>query len=197
MRKNIFLPGKTIASNQKITLRVYCDADWRNLFQLCSDDGFVSNHEQLFKRVYLKSYNNENNIIFSIISNSSNQFCGYCNVRCLNEAFPEIGIAVIEAFRNKGIGTDTLRLMMHAIKSETGIMEFSARVYEDNLPSLCVMQKLYAVKINTEASEYDQMMQRLNHIFSDKLDLLLSKNGIENTDKRKIAVFHLKAPLAL
>lgn len=87
--------------------------------------------------------------------------------------------------------------MMYAIKSETGIMEFSARVYEDNLPSLCVMQKLYVLKINTEASEYDQMMQRLNHIFSDKLDQLLSKNGIENTDKRKIAVFHLKAPLAL
>lgn len=93
------------------------------------------------------------------------QYVGNIVLREIESTTPEVGIEIAEKYQRQGIAYDTLQLFLKRIKSICRIDYFLVRIYSDNEPSRKLFQKIGAVKIGNEPSEYqvflDQMKERM------------------------------------
>ena len=133
----------------------------------------------------------EDCIFFSIIAKAADKFCGFCNLRRLNDEIPEIGISLQEPFRYQGIGVHVLPLFMQTVRQRTRVDRFLARVYSDNTACLRLMEKLGGVQIGTEPSEYMQLVEKIKPLLDEDAIRKLEEKGVSFSDSRHIIHFQL------
>ena len=127
----------------------------------------------------------EDAIYISVILKATKQYVGNIVLRELESTTPEVGIDIVEKYQRQGIAYDTLQLFLRRIKNISRIEYFLVRIYSDNEPSRKLFQKLGAVKIGNEPSEYqvflDQMKERMTEEEYEEIKR-------ENPDMERIAV---------
>ena len=85
-------------------------------------------------------------------------FIGWITLQRDPEGRPDIGISLLEKYRNQGIGPDTVRLFANRLYKEYGIERVFIRISELNLQSQRAFAKLGAV---LDKREPDYRMKRI------------------------------------
>lgn len=99
--------------------------------------------------------------IFCIFEKLPGNYCGFCNIRKSNTTTPEIGISLLPDYQGRGIGSQTLHLLMDTFRIGHSVDYFIARVESCNQHSLRLMEKMNAVLFYCEDSEFKQAMDAL------------------------------------
>jgi len=136
----------------------------------------------------------KNSLVCIIREKESGQAAGCCGICDIDEEIPELFITVYEDYRNNGIGTESLNILMERFSEETGISGFKAQIQNDSKPCVRLMEKLKAVftglddyssgKTENSISEY-----RINRRLSERSDLTFREITEDDTeDFRKLYV---------
>jgi RimJ/RimL family protein N-acetyltransferase len=130
-------------------------------------------------------FNKDTVLVCSIIRKSDNNFCGYCEIKNINDDPPEFGIEILKSYQNKGIGFTSLNLLMSEFTKKTGAKCYRSRVDSDNYASQRVMEKLGAVPNGISAfllktSEQQERFEQENlNLIDDKLREVACKFGVQ------------------
>lgn len=81
-------------------------------------------------------------LVYAIQDISENRFCGYCAIKDYRKEKPEMEIELLEAYRRKGIGYTSLRLLIHKITDEYKVTNFTYCTDSDNYASQALARKL-------------------------------------------------------
>ncbi|MCD7749975.1 MAG: GNAT family N-acetyltransferase [Oscillospiraceae bacterium] len=100
--------------------------------------------------------------IFCIEEAATHAYCGFCSVRGVGTETPEVGLSLLPACQGKGIGQIALGQLLAVCRQRYSPACFIARVDSRNLPSLRLMEKIGAVPLGTEDTEWKRAMDDLN-----------------------------------
>ncbi len=78
------------------------------------------------------------------------QYCGSMELQNIDKKEPEIGIDLLEEYRNIGIGPKAIMLLAKKEKTEGRFATFAVRILKENSHSQHVFQKLGATKISQD-----------------------------------------------
>ncbi len=153
---------KSFAANDKYILYPIADED---------REAYVELHRQTIgdKSLFLKSkvkdimwdstVNGETRVY--AIYNKEGQFCGSIELQKPSSDTPEIGIDLLENFRNKGIAPSVIPLFAKAVCKQQNVQYFLIKITASNSHSKHVFEKLGAEFIREEESYY----KRIKNIF--------------------------------
>lgn len=116
---------------------------------------------------------------------ATKQYVGNIVLRELESTTPEVGIDIVKKYQRQGIAYDTLQLFLRRIKNICRIEYFLVRIYSDNEPSRKLFQKLRAVKIGNEPSEYQVFLDQMKEWMTEEKYEEIRR---ENPDMERIAV---------
>lgn len=159
-----------LVQDEKYVLREQLLEDKGDYYNLCKETSLLAKRmgQIAFRDFFEKQWEQrkeENAIYISVILKATKKYVGNIVLRELESTTPEVGIDIVEKYQRQGIAYDTLQLFLKKIKSICRIDYFLVRIYSDNEPSRKLFQKLGAVKIGNEPSEYkvflDQMKERM------------------------------------
>ena len=159
-----------LVQNDRYILREQLSEDKDDYYKLCAETSLLAKRmsRTSFRAFFEKQWEQrreEDAIYISVILKVTKQYVGNIVLRELESTTPEVGIEIAEKYQRQGIAYDTLQLFLKRIKSICRIDYFLVRIYSDNEPSRKLFQKLGAVKIGNEPSEYqvflDQMKERM------------------------------------
>ena len=103
----------------------------------------------------------KNEWILCIYEQITKKYCGFCNLRYINSKTPELGISLIPEHQGKNYGREIVTLFMNACSQKLNIEYFVAKVDSKNHQSQRLMEKLCAVEIGREESEFTQAIKML------------------------------------
>ena len=92
----------------------------------------------------------------------------------------EIGLDIIDREQNKGIASTVIPELLRKIREVCPEVEITAKVYSDNDICRHVVEKLGAVKVSEELSEFDQVMKVTKEQFGDDF---LERAGIDLSEE--------------
>lgn len=159
-----------LVQDENYILREQLLEDKGDYYNLCKETSLLAKRmsQTAFKDFFEKQWeqrSEENAIYVSVILKTTKKYVGNIVLRELESTTPEVGIDIVEKYQRQGIAYDTLQLFLRRIKNICRIKYFLVRIYSDNEPSKKLFQKLGAVKIGNEPSEYqvflDQMKERM------------------------------------
>lgn len=159
-----------LVQDEKYVLREQLLEDKGDYYNLCKETSLLAKRmsQTAFREFFEKQWeqrSEENAIYISVILKATKKYVGNIVLRELESITPEVGIDIVEKYQRQGIAYDTLQLFLERIKCICRIDFFFVRIYSDNEPSRKLFQKLGAVKIGNEPSEYqvflDQMKERM------------------------------------
>lgn len=126
-----------------IKLRAFAETDKGSFFALKRQ---LSLYPQLFNEQFCEalwtSFLLPGRLNYAIISQSSNEFLGFCAVHGVGEEKPELEIELTEKARGQGIGFAAMRCLLTILAKEQGIATCIARVFPDNYASQALFLKL-------------------------------------------------------
>lgn len=159
-----------LVQDENYVLREQLLEDKGDYYNLCKETSLLAKRmsQKAFKDFFEKQWeqrSEENAIYVSVILKITKKYVGNIVLRELESTTPEVGIEIAEKYQRQGIAYDTLQLFLRRIKNICRIKYFLVRIYSDNEPSKKLFQKLGAVKIENEPSEYqvflNQMKERM------------------------------------
>lgn len=167
MEKSQYFDSQNIlAQDQRYILRRQLPEDkaaYRELYEDCSrlkKRMKKAEFENFFEYIW-KENQQEDAINVSVFLKESGAYVGNLVLRNLDSTTPELGIDIMKKYRRQGIASGALRLFMNRVVQLSKIEYFFVRVYSDNEPSLRLFQKLGAIPIDNEPSEYQAFLSGL------------------------------------
>jgi RimJ/RimL family protein N-acetyltransferase len=139
-----------------IILRTVDEADSDNYVKLQKEVRIV-NYKHDDDDIYAQtgtSIINEYSLAYTIVTEDTGDFCGYCAVKDIHAEKPEIVIELLKRYRGKGIGFKALSLLMTEAGERYKISCFTAAVEPDNRISQKLMRKLGGVPNGVRKSIY-------------------------------------------
>jgi len=114
-----------------------------NVLQYSGDVPFASiSDSELFIRNY-SSYAEYGYGRWAVILKSSNEFIGWCGIKFHpNLNYTDLGFRFFEMFWNQGFATESGRAVINYSFAQLNLKELVARVENENLASIRVLQKL-------------------------------------------------------
>ena len=187
---NNFLDEDNIfAQNDKYILKRQLAEDKSSYFNLYKESSILakrmkSQEFQNFFEVQWEQRECENAIYFSIFLKCTGEYAGNIVLRQLDSATPELGIDIVKKHRRQGIAYDTLKLFTELVTALCNIKYFLIRIYSDNEPSRKLFQKLGAIMIGSEPSEYQIFLNQMKKTLGEQEYEELKK---KNPDMETIA----------
>lgn len=178
-----------LVQNGRYILREQLSEDKEDYYKLCAETSLLAKRmsQTAFGDFFEKQWeqrSEEDAIYISVILKATKQYVGNIVLRELESTTPEVGIDIVEKYQRQGIAYDALQLFFKKIKCICKIDYFFVRIYSENEPSRKLFQKLGAVKIGNEPSEYqlflDQMKERMTEEEYEEIKR-------ENPDMERIA----------
>ena len=151
-----------------------------------SDKGF---YDDEFKAglMWQSAVDNVRNIEYSVYDEQG-QFCGYVILKDKDTHTPEIGIEIVEAKQNNGIGPRAIKLLAKQKYAEGNVEYFIIRVSSKNTHSKHVMEKLGAIYLEDRQQRLTVNMPDTVTISAEVYDLLQSvienyNNSLDNENE--------------
>lgn len=101
--------------------------------------------------------------VFSLFT-VEGDYCGSIELQQPNSKTPEIGIDLLEDKRNQGIAPKAVRLFARKVYETRTVDYFLIRILSNNLHSKYVFEKMGAVKIREEETDFSRFVERFKKI---------------------------------
>lgn len=129
--------------------------------------------------------------IYSIY-NSENQYCGSIELQNPTSETPEIGIDLLENFRNKGIAPLVIPMFAKAVCKQQNVRNFIIKITASNSHSIHIFEKLGAEFIGEEESFYKKLVKMYTEMCKSSEEAYeLAKS--HETDDEPVYVYKLLA----
>lgn len=170
MEKEIYFDENgTLAENNSFLLRTPQTDDKDGYIRLCIEiaiaPGIYDDRE--FREVCWKNQLKSEHLEVSIIDKSKNEYVGNLLLKRWNTDTPEIGIDLLTKYRSKGIGYQTIKMLMVRTMKVIPVKYFVMRAYSTNVHSQNLIKKLGGVVFKYEESEYQILMNALNDVMGN------------------------------
>ena len=185
-----FKSDEILAEDNKYILKKQVEEDRGAYFNLYQEDSILAKKmpSNMFQDFFDKQWENmkqENSLYVSIFKNPDAVYLGNIILKNLESMTPELGIDILKKYHRKGVAYDTLRMFMKWARREYNIEYFLVRIYSDNLASLNLFQKLGAIRIGEEPSEFQVVLNRFRECLGeDEYEKIKNRNpDMEDTAK--------------
>lgn len=101
--------------------------------------------------------------VFSLFM-TNGDYCGSIELQQSDSNTPEIGIDLLKSKRNQGIAPKAVRLFAKKVCEIRMVDYFLIRISSNNLHSQHVFEKIGAVKIGEEESDFSKFVERFGEI---------------------------------
>lgn len=169
LRKKYFDSNGVSIEDKDYILREPCEEYKDGYFELCKETYVIK--EQLededYRRVSWEILFKVGVLLF-IIEKTTNNFCGYVQLKHIDSDQPEIGIELLKKYQHQGIGYRTIRLMLNKAQQVHPVSSYKIKIYNDNISSQKLFEKLGAERIGEEESEIVKFMREAKEIFKEK-----------------------------
>ncbi len=128
---------------------------------------------------------------FTICAIANEDRNDYVELQQSDSNTPEIGIDLLESKRNKGIALKAVRLFANRICKEKAVDYFLIRISSNNLHSQHVFEKMGAVKIGEEESDFSKFVERFGEIAGKGYDLEKYRYLFEKSDDEVVYCYRL------
>lgn len=137
--------GELLVEGESLCLLGIAEEDREDYMEVEYDTSFfkAAFSDRRFLKNIWNSFHHRNRSYYSIFSHNG-LFLGYCGIRNLQASPWELCISLKKQYQGRGIGTESLRLLMKALKRRTGESVYRGRVDADNEASIGMMRKLGA-----------------------------------------------------
>lgn len=196
-----FRNTEILTQNDKYILKKEREEDKQVYFDLYKEDFILAKRmsSDMFQDFFEKQWENrkqENSLYVSVFRRLDSVYLGNIVLRDLESRTPELGIDVMKKHQRKGMAYDTLRMFMKwASETYSDIEYFFVRICSDNLASLNLFQKLGAIKIGEEPSEYQAFLNQFKErVGKEEYEKVKKKNpDMEDiAERRYIAQYKLE-----
>ena len=149
-------------------IRLYwiAESDKENYGKLISESDNLSNPYYTIEKmtdILWDSIIHGNDYTFAIFDNK-NDFCGKISLHNPENNYPEIGIELLQEYRNRGIAKRAVQLLITEAQKKANKQYYLVRISIDNKHSRHVFEKMGAVLDNTEDSTYKNAITSLRAI---------------------------------
>lgn len=103
-----------------------------------------------------------------VILNEKGEYCGYIELQNPSDEHPELGIVILEKYRNKGIASVAIKNFAKRYYEENRNEYFLIRISSDNLHSIHVFEKLGARYMRSEDNGYEKLMEGIRQKMGDE-----------------------------
>lgn len=172
-----------LIQDDRYILKKEREEDKQVYFDLYKEDSILAKgmSSDMFHDFFEKQWENrkqENSLYVSVFRRQDFAYLGNIALSNLESRTPELGIDVMKKHQRKGVACDSLRMFMKwASETYNNIEYFFVRIYSDNLASLSLFQKLGAIKIGEEPSEYQAFLNQFKeHAGKEEYEKVKKKN---------------------
>jgi len=131
--------------------------------------------------------------VFSLFT-ANGDYCGSIEVQQSDSNTPEIGIDLLESKRNQGIAPKAVRLFAKKVCEIRLVDYFLIRISFNNLHSQHVFEKMGAVKIGEEETDFLKFVERFGKIMrKEGQDLEKYRYLFEESDDEVVYCYRLDA----
>ena len=183
MNKSMSLKsGEIITLDNKYILKKEAEEDKEAYFNLYKEDSILVEKmpSNMFQDFFNKQWGNrkqENSLYVSIFRKPDAVYLGNIVLKGLESMRPELGIDIVKKYQRKGVAYDTLRMFMRWARRAYNIEYFFVRIYSDNLASFNLFQKLGAIKIGEEPSEFQAVLNQFRErLGEDEYEKIKKRN---------------------
>lgn len=130
---------------------------------------------------------------FSLFT-ANGDYCGSIELQQSDSNTPEIGIDLLESKRNQGIALKAVRLFAKKVCGIRMVDYFLIRISSNNLHSQHVFEKMGAVKIGEEETDFSRFIERFGEIAGKEgQDLEKYRYLFEESDDEVVYCYRLDA----
>jgi len=170
-----------------IILREADEADADDYVRLQKDIslGVFKIDEESLSQTWTSMLKDNGRIAYTVLTEDTNDFCGYCAVKDVNADKPEIEIELLKKYHSKGIGFEVLYKMMTSLSAKDNISCFIALIEPDNYASQKLMYKLGGVPASITKSFFlkehqtEEFENSNLHLLDDRLIQIAKDFGVE------------------
>ena len=177
-KEQIFLQGQVIVQNDKYILKTLCEEDKINYLCLYQENSIIAKSQNYgdYAEFVWKKLREDDAIYVSVFLRDDNLYVGNIALRQWSSATPEIGMDVLLKYRRQGIAYETIPLFAKRILGIKSMEYFLVRIYSDNEPSRKLFEKLGAVQIGKEPSEFAEVLEQLKEKSREQYEKFLFYN---------------------
>lgn len=130
------------------------------------------------------------------VYNKNDEYCGNVSLQNYDNKTPEIGVNILEIHRNKGIAGKVIKLLAKQDYGEQEREHYLLRVSSRNTHSKHMIEKLGAILIAIEESQYKTFMRQLQKIAGEEdlrdISERIKRHFDEDDDKEEEVVYRYK-----
>lgn len=161
-----------------------CENDKENYLKLYRENSIVAkasakmsdvDYDEFAEFVWEK-IPEEDSIYVSIFLKADHTYVGNIVMQHLSLSTPEIGIDVLKEYQRQGIAYETISMFTKKILEIKNIDYFLVRIYSDNLASTKLFEKLGAIRVGHELSEFGAVLAQMKENLKDEYEELLTRN---------------------
>lgn len=155
--------------------------DKENYFALQKSVAILQNvynkNEKYDNQSWQEFADDNNRICFVIETLPEHTYCGECAVKNISDNIPEIEIELMKEQQNKGIGYQSLLIMINRLAEEYKKEKFYAKVEPDNYASQLLFEKLGGIPagISRDYKITDERVEQFIKVHEDLLDEKIHK----------------------
>lgn len=183
-KSDFFLENGLLVQNDKYVLSAMCENDKENYLKLYRENSIVAkasakmsdvDYDEFAEFVWEK-IPEEDSIYVSIFLKADHTYVGNIVMQHLSLSTPEIGIDVLKEYQRQGIAYETISMFTKKILEIKNIDYFLVRIYSDNLASTKLFEKLGAIRVGHELSEFGAVLAQMKENLKDEYEELLTRN---------------------
>ena len=177
-KEQIFLQGQVIVQNDKYILKTLCEEDKINYLCLYQENSIIAKSQNYgdYAEFVWKKLREDDAIYVSVFLRDDNSYVGNIALRQWSSDTPEIGMDVLLKYRKQGIAYETIPLFAKRILEIKSMKYFLVRIYSDNETSRKLFEKLGAVQIGKEPSEFAEVLEQLKEKSREQYEKFLFYN---------------------
>ena len=144
--------------------------------------------ESLIQGVWLdiNKAENYNALIFLL---GTDILCGKICLQRLSDPYPELGIELLKAYQNQGIGPEAIVPFLNTCSKMLGIQRVLVRIWKENTHSIHVFEKLGAIADGVQPYFSQAMLEYMTKSFDEE--------PIEELKIPSVCAYHFDLPIAL
>ena len=177
--------GENILVKKNFVLRKVNETDKEFYISLQKETSLVKFmlKEEAYRNLIWKEHTQYKSLICTIVIDD--EYVGYCGINNTASEKWEISIELMSKWRGRGIGYDSLNVMLREIKRRLEVKEFYVKIDPENYASQRLFEKLGAVPESiSEFMLYDEEDKRRCeeenlHLLDDRLNEVAEKFGVE------------------
>lgn len=185
--------------SEGLIIRSFVEADFENYFRLQLEDKIFRAYQddERLRSISRETLSESKHDLFSVFRKPGLEYCGSVSLqKGPTTGNPEIGISLLEAYQNQGIGTTAIALFCQYCYEQRGITRLEVRIRPKNKRSIHVFEK-FGAQFESYQVDYLPLLQKFYESFQELYD----KIGLSMPDyplgKLGSNHYYLELPLKL